>query len=240
MTSAPVLQLSAVSKRYGTLTAVSAADLAVAAGEIVGIRGASGSGKSTLLRLLAAIEPPSSGEVRLGGVPAWRRRYGSWRRQVPRPGFVTAVFQDPLTSLDAHWPLWRSITEPLMAGPRSGRPSRVARQARAAQALAGVGLDHLDLLGPPTELSVGQAQRVAILRAVIAAPAAVVADEPTSALDVTTAAGILALLRTVADAGTALVVVSHDQDMLAVLVDRVLPMTSGRLASHGDAGLALT
>ncbi|PZS40279.1 MAG: hypothetical protein DLM62_03690 [Pseudonocardiales bacterium] len=128
-------------------------------------------------------------------------------------------------------PLWRSITEPLMAGPRSGRPSRAARQARASEALARVGLAHLDAAGLPTELSVSQAQRVAILRAVLAAPTAVVADEPTSALDVTTAAGILALLRTVADAGTALVVVSHDQDMLAVLADRVVPMTSGRLAS---------
>jgi ABC-type glutathione transport system ATPase component len=227
-----VIAALGVTKRYAGTTAIAGADLEVGAGEIVGICGPSGSGKSTLLRMLAAIEAPTTGSVLLGGAPAWRSRARRRVRRPPRPGFVMPVFQDPVASLDPRWPVWRSVTEPLCArvGGRR-RPSRGERRAIAAGMLARVGLDHVSPEAHPAELSVGQCQRASILRAMAGEPAAIVADEPTSALDVTSAAGVLHLLRGLADEGTALVVVSHDEAMLAVLADRVLRMRDGRLGS---------
>lgn len=229
-----ILEARAASKHYAVdgleLSAVQATDLAVVAGEIAGICGPSGSGKSTLLRLLGALEIPSDGEILIGGEPAWVGRARRPRRRTPRPGYVMAVFQDPQSSLDPRWPLWRSITEPLTAATFRLRPSAAERRKIVARSLREVGLEQIDPCCTPNELSVGQCQRASLLRALVAQPAAVLADEPTSALDVTTAAGVLHLLRNIADRGTALVVVSHDEAMLAVLADRTLRMRDGRLA----------
>ncbi|WP_158581736.1 ATP-binding cassette domain-containing protein [Actinomadura spongiicola] len=222
----PVIEVVGVSRRYAATPALLETDLAVGPGEIVGISGPSGSGKSTLLRLLAAIEPPDTGEVLLGGAPAWIRRYGRRRRRPPRPGYVMPVFQNPFSSLDVRWPIWRSLTEPVAV---TRRVSRAERRTLAGERLEAVGLGGLPLDAMPSELSIGQCQRVAIARALAAAPAAVVADEPTSALDVTTVAGILPLFQRVAADGTALVLVSHDENMLRALCDRVHPMAAGRL-----------
>ena len=95
-----------------------------------------------------------------------------------------------------------------------------------------VGLEHLDERVLPAQLSGGQAQRVAIIRALVAQPALVIADEPTASLDVTTAAGVTRVLREAADTGIALVVVSHDQQRLAVLCDRVMRMDKGRVVAE--------
>lgn len=109
------------------------------------------------------------------------------------------------------------------------RMSSAERREVARQHLARVGLEHLDERSLPVQLSGGQAQRVAIVRAVAAEPALVVADEPTASLDVTTAAGVTRVLREAADLGIALVVVSHDQDRLAVMSDRLIRMEDGRV-----------
>ncbi|MFD7660054.1 ATP-binding cassette domain-containing protein, partial [Actinosynnema sp. NPDC059797] len=177
------------------------------------------------LRLLAAVERPDSGEVEFAGRPAWVKR----RRRVPRPGFVMPVFQHPRASLDPRWPIWRTVGEPM--------PREPDRRGRARDLLDRVGLPGIDLDARPTELSGGQCQRVAIARALAAEPAVVLADEPTSALDVTTAAGVLHLLRAVADGGTAIVLVSHDGAVLDVLADRVLRLVDRSLAVEPvDAG----
>jgi ABC-type glutathione transport system ATPase component len=202
--------------------AVCDVSVAVRPGEVLGITGSSGCGKSTTLRLLAGLEPPDRGVVRLGGQDIWRGvRRGP---RLPRPGYVMPVFQDPVASLDRRWPIWRSISEPLTVGQSL---STAERRRLARQHLERVGLGHLDERAIPAQLSGGQAQRVAIVRALVAQPALVVADEPTASLDVTTAAGVTRVLREAADLGIALVVVSHDQDRLAVLCDRVLRMERG-------------
>jgi peptide/nickel transport system ATP-binding protein len=141
------------------------------------------------------------------------------------------IFQDPLGSLDARWPIWRSVAEPLTAPHRDRRLSVAQRREIAREHLEAVGLDHVDLDARPRELSVGQCQRVAIARALAAEPRLIIADEPTSALDASVAAAILRLLATTADNGTAMVVVSHDRTLLDVLCDRVLEMREGVLAS---------
>jgi ABC-type dipeptide/oligopeptide/nickel transport system ATPase subunit len=233
---APVVELAGVGRTYrtaaGTVTPVEAASLTVAPGEVVGICGPSGTGKSTLLRLVAGLERPDAGEVRYGGAPAWPVRPW-WRRSPrrahwPRPGYVMPVFQDPFASLDPRWPIWRSITEPTTVG-RTRRPSPGERRREAAGWLAQVGLDGLDPETRPAELSGGQCQRVAVVRALAARPALLVADEPTARQDVVTAAALVDLLTEVAAGGTAVIVVSHDTARLATCCSRLLRLDGGRL-----------
>jgi peptide/nickel transport system ATP-binding protein len=215
------LEATALCKAYWqrgrSLLAVDRVSLRARCGEILGICGPSGSGKSTLLRLLAAIEPPTGGSIAFGGKP------------VPDAGYVMPIFQDPVGSLDARWPVWRSITEPLLARHRKDRPGRAARRGIARERLGTIGLAGIDPEARPAELSVGQCQRVAILRALLAEPAVLLADEPTSALDALHAGAIVRLLQTAAAAGTAIILVSHDQQLLQACCHRVLRMRKGEL-----------
>lgn len=238
MSAEPVLAAQGLTCCYNGRPVCERVDLEVEAGEIVGVCGTSGSGKTTLLRLLGGQERGDDGELDLGGVPILRagRRIGD----PPRAGYVMPVFQDPVGSLNLRWPVWRIITEPLMAAHRRPHPRRSERQDLAIEALARVGLGQVDPSARPTELSLGQCQRVSILRAVSAGPALILADEPTSALDVTAAAGVLSLLADLARSGTALVVVSHDEAVLDVLVHRTLRMDAARLVPHPRPGPSRT
>lgn len=212
----PLLSMKGVSVRYdkGRVTALAAADLKLGAGQIVGVRGPSGCGKSTLLRLAMGIETPSGGRL--------------WRADaLQSPGATLPVFQDPVGSLVPHWPVWRSIAEPLTAPGRQTQ-SRHHRRDRAEAALARVGLGDIDPEARPAELSLGQCQRVAVARATIAEPKLIVADEPTSALDSPSTWLVSKLLRDAADRGAALLVVSHDSTFLARLADNVVAMDAGR------------
>lgn len=213
----PILRLKKVTACYskGRVAALPPTDLSIAQGQIIGIQGPSGCGKSTLLRLVMGIEKPSSGKV--------------WRADaLQRPGAILPVFQDPVASLVPHWPVWRSIAEPLTA-PGQPRVSRLKRIGAVREALARVGLAEIDPKARPSELSVGQCQRVALARATICEPALIVADEPTSALDGPSTWLVSKLLRQAADAGTAVLVVSHDSLFLDRLADRVV-----RIGGRGD------
>jgi peptide/nickel transport system ATP-binding protein len=195
-------------------------DLTVRAGEVVGICGPSGHGKTTLLRALAGLHRPAAGTIRLGDVHVWEGR----RPRRPRPGYVMPIFQDVSASLDPRWPVWRSVAE---AG---------ATRADVERLFDSVGLGEFHLDVRPRQLSGGQRQRVAIARALAGHPALIVADEPTAALDPTVAAGVVRLLRQVADGGCAVVVASHDEARLRSYADRVL-----RVAELGirDGGTSL-
>lgn len=185
-------------------------------GQIVGIRGRSGCGKSTLLKLLAGFLKPTTGHIRWQGRP------------VPEPGCVAMVFQDAVGSLNPRWSIGKSIAEGLFRLPRDERHRRVAT------ALASVGLADVNPRLLPGQLSGGQCQRVAIARVHASPPALLLADEPTSALDASVGAGILRLLRDLANLPTAIVLVSHDRAVLSVLADRVLVMDNGRLQEIND------
>ena len=218
-----VVAADQVSRNYGGLTAVAGVTVSIPAGEILGISGPSGAGKSTLLRLLAGIERPDHGDVRFDGHPAWTPR--ARRAHYPRPGYVMPVFQDPTASLDPHWPIWRTLTEPLTA-PGRGRPSRAERRGIAEHWLGQARLGHLDPTARPGQLSGGQCQRIAILRALIAEPALIVADEPTARQDVITAAAMSELLTGASERGTAIVVVSHHTAWLDTLAHRTIRLTA--------------
>lgn len=228
-----VLEAKGLSRVYTTrsetVRAVGSADLSVMRGEIVGICGKSGCGKSTLLRLLATIELPTTGTVEFGGRLVTNGETNHLLDVRARSGYVMPIFQDPMSSLDRRWPIWRTVTEPLMAKHRATRPSGIERRKIARLRLKQVGLEEVNLEARPEELSIGQCQRVSIARALVAEPALIVADEPTSALDTLVAAKVLKLLTAASEQGVAIVIVSHDQMMLNALCHRVLSMRQGVL-----------
>ncbi|MEM9522965.1 MAG: ATP-binding cassette domain-containing protein [Pseudomonadota bacterium] len=212
----PLLRLDGVSVTHdrGRVRALDSADLGIGTGEIVGIQGPSGCGKSTLLRVAMGIERPTGGRL-------WRAA------TLDRPGAVLPVFQDPVGSLVPHWPIWRSVSEPLTA-PQLPRLSRAARRDAALSAMSRVGLGDIDPEARPSELSMGQCQRAALARATITGPVMIVADEPTSALDGASTWLVGKLLRDAAERGAAVLIVSHDNSFLKRMADRVTFMEAGR------------
>ena len=177
-------------------------DLDIASGDYVALMGPSGSGKSTLLNLIAGIDKPSSGEIRVSGIDIAQlsdAELAMWR--AANVGFIFQ-FYNLMPVLTA----FGNVELPLQLTSLS----RSERRERVATALELVGLaDRATHL--PNELSGGQQQRVAIARALITDPAIIVADEPTGDLDRTTAEEILALLeRLHAELGKTIIMVTHD------------------------------
>jgi predicted ABC-type transport system involved in lysophospholipase L1 biosynthesis ATPase subunit len=194
--------------------------LRVAGGEVVAVTGPSGSGKSTLLFLLAGLDRPDGGEVRVAGTD-WRTLDGPARARFRRRtcGFIAqgmALLPQATAAENVAVPLLLDGVAP------------EDRQPRVAWVLDAVGLaGESEKL--PDQLSGGQQQRVAIARALVARPAVVLADEPTANLDSATAQAVTRLLLSAArERGAAVVLVTHDLDV-ARHADRLVRLRSGRL-----------
>ena len=224
MTDAPLIRARGLGKRYGEQKPVEVLhdlDLDVAAGEAVVIVGQSGVGKSTLLHLLGALDTPSSGEVWFDGVSLGslgERELAAFRNR--EIGFIFQ-FHHLLPDFTA----LENTMMPCLIG---GLPWDEAT-SRARTVLEQVGLGHR-LEHKPGELSGGEQQRVAVARAIVLSPRAVLADEPTGNLDPSTADEIHQLLLALKrERGITLVIVTHNLE-LAALADRTLRLTRGRLA----------
>jgi putative ABC transport system ATP-binding protein len=197
--------------------------LDVAGGEAVAVMGPSGSGKSTLLFLLAGLDDPDEGAVRITGTD-WNalrgRRRAAFRRRAC--GFI-AQGSGLLPQATAA----ENVEVPLLLG--DDPPGEAERASRVLQALERVGLErHAAKL--PDQLSGGEQQRAAIARALVARPAVVLADEPTGSLDSVTAQDVAALLMTAArQDGAAVVLVTHDP-AVAAHADRVITLHSGHVS----------
>ena len=191
-------------------------DFSVAAGEFVAIMGASGSGKSTLLGLLAGLDNPTSGDVRLNGVAISYLAEDKLAQLRGRTiGFVFQSYQliPTLTALE-------NVLLPYELNDESG--DRKAGLVRARELLNSVGLaervDHY-----PVQLSGGEQQRVALARAFILRPPIVLADEPTGNLDTANGEHILQLLLSLnSKEGTTLVLVTHDPALAAHATRRIV------------------
>ena len=210
--------------------------LRVQAGRSFGIVGESGSGKSTLARCVMALEPPTSGTVRLQGVDLQSLSAADLR--LARRDFQM-VFQDPYGSLDPRQTIARIVAEPLAA--LAQPPGRSEQRERAAEALAAVGLRLADLHKYPHEFSGGQRQRVAIARALITRPRLIVADEPVSALDVSVQAQVLNLMMDLQDQfGVTYLLISHDLAVVQHLCDEVAVMQNGEIVETGTPDALFT
>jgi putative ABC transport system ATP-binding protein len=219
--SSALLTATGVTRTYRQgsqpVVAVRGVDLDLTTGEFVAIVGPSGSGKSTLLHILSGLDRPDAGAVRLDGrvistLP--ERELAVVRRR--RFGFVLQ-FYNLLPTLSA----LENVAFPLLLDS--------VRDAgdRARTYLDRVGLGHR-ATHRPDQLSGGEQQRVALARALVSRPGVVFADEPTGNLDTTTGREILGLLRETADAGQAILLVTHDPDV-AAYADRVVTMVDGQV-----------
>jgi peptide/nickel transport system ATP-binding protein len=202
----------------------------VATGQRFGVVGESGSGKSTLLRILAGLDQPTSGSVRVAGnevAGAKESELAELRRQ------LQIVFQDPMGSLNPRMKVQDIVAEPLLA---PGQKVDSARQRRlVAEMLGAVGLpaDAADRF--PHQFSGGQRQRISIARALICQPRVLVADEPVSALDVSVRAQVLNLLSDLVDEyQLTLVFVSHDLGVVRYICDNVVVMNRGQIVESGS------
>src|SRR5215213_3354775 len=220
--SDPIISVEHVHKSVtdstGTLDILRDIDFSLAPRETAAIVGASGSGKSTLLSIIAGLDTPSRGTVRLGGSDLFAMdedaRAALRARQV---GFVFQSFQllGNLTALE-------NVMLPLeLASRKDARPA-------ATEMLARVGLG--ERLGHyPKVLSGGEQQRVALARAFVVKPAVLLADEPTGSLDFATGEKVMNLMFDLnREAGTTLVLVTHDR-AIAARCDRQLRIEAGRV-----------
>ena len=220
-----LLTLHNVVKEYpGDVTALAGVSLAIHSGELVAIVGPSGSGKTTLLQIMGTLDRPSSGEVVIDGFAveaASDDQLSALRAR--RIGFVFQQFYllDGLTAVD-------NVAGGLLY---SGHPL-AERRRRAREALGRVGLGHR-LDHRPTQLSGGEKQRTAIARAVVGRPSFDCPDEPTGALDSRTGASIIELLSELNEAGTTIVVITHDNE-LAERFPRRVSMRDGAIVHDDD------
>ena len=223
MTDGPLIRARGLCKRYGGQPPVEVLrdlDLDVGAGEAVVIVGQSGVGKSTLLHLLGALDTPSAGDVAFAGVSLGS--LGEPELAAFRNREIGFIFQ--FHHLLPDFTALENTMMPCLIGGLSWDEAA----AKATTVLSQVGLAQR-LTHKPGELSGGEQQRVAVARAIVLSPRAVLADEPTGNLDPITADEIHQLLLALKrDRGITLVIVTHNLE-LAALADRTLRMTQGRL-----------
>ena len=224
--------LARVTKQFDSrgahLPVLQGIDLTIAAGEIVAVLGPSGCGKSTLLRLIAGLDQPSGGELRLGDKPVVRSD--------PR---CAVVFQEPRL-----FP-WKNVAANVAVGAR-----RAQNPSTPDEWLRLVGLDGF-AKSLPHQLSGGMAQRTALARALIGQPGVLLLDEPFAALDALTRLQMQDLLWNVCErTGSTVLLVTHDVDEALHLADRIvilgnrpasivatIPVTAPRPRARGDAYL---
>jgi len=215
----PDLILEGLHKRFGNVAAVQAVDLTIPEGELVCFLGPSGCGKTTLLRLIAGLETPSAGQIRLGGqdltaVPTHRRGFGM-------------VFQS--LALFQHLSVGENIAYSLRirGADRAAQRARVAELLELVQ-LPGIAGRHV------SQLSGGQRQRVAIARALATHPAVFLLDEPLSALDAKLREAMQIELRLLQRRlGVTTILVTHDQREAMTMADRIVVMGEGRIRQVG-------
>ena len=224
-TNGTVVSAVDVTRRYGegeaAVDALQGVSLDVKTGELVAVMGSSGSGKSTLMHLLAALDKPTSGSIKIAGEDVGSlsdREVTMLRRR--HIGFVFQFF-NLLPMLSAE----ENVLLPLSIAGEKPEP------AFFEDLLERVGLTNRRS-HRPSELSGGQQQRVAIARALVSKPTVVFADEPTGNLDSKTGAGILELLRSSAEElGQTMVMVTHDAQA-AEIADRVLFLADGQIVEE--------
>ncbi|GAA3378230.1 amino acid ABC transporter ATP-binding protein [Streptomyces sannanensis] len=222
MTTAAI-EIQGLRKSFGDREVLRGIDFTVDPGEVVCVIGPSGSGKSTLLRCVNLLEEPTSGKVTVAGtdltdpdvdIDRVRRRIGM-------------VFQQ--FNLFPHLNVLENLTiaQRRVLGRSKEEAGRIARENLAKVGLADRGSSY------PAQLSGGQQQRVAIARALSMGPSLMLFDEPTSALDPELVGEVLGVMRTLADEGMTMMVVTHEMGFARDVADRVVFMDDGSVVEEG-------
>ncbi|MEM7270593.1 MAG: dipeptide/oligopeptide/nickel ABC transporter ATP-binding protein [Pseudomonadota bacterium] len=212
-----MLNLRGVSVMRGEAFALEDISLSLGAGETLAIIGESGAGKSTLIAAILDLLRPASGEITWNGGPV----------AAARPALV---MQEPRSAFNPVLPLRRSVMEPIVAQKAAVPTERLKRLCD------GLELPQSLLDRRPGEVSIGQAQRVGILRALISAPSLVLFDEPLSALDAVTQKQTAALIADLQrEEGFAALIVSHDLGFAIAHADEIAVLKAGRIVEIADS-----
>lgn len=225
MPDAPLIEARGIVRHFGHVQALRGADFAVGRGEIVGLIGDNGAGKSTLIRILSGTDRPNEGEIRVNGEVV----HFSGPQDARAAGIET-VYQDLALAPDldaaANIFLGRELFRPGLLGElgvlNEPRMDRLTSEAMARFSVK---------IRPSTEvftLSGGQQQSTAVARAAMWATSAIFMDEPTANLGIRQTEGVLDLIRRVRDAGTAVVVISHNLPQVLEITDRIFILRLGR------------
>lgn len=217
--SRPLVEMDGVTKRFGEFVAVEAMDLDIGEGEFLAIMGSSGCGKTTILRMLAGLDQPTVGEIRLSGERINDMR--TWDRDTPMVWQNLALFP------------FLNVTENVEFGLRMRGVTKVERRRRAQEWLDRLGIKEFASrdIG---QLSGGQRQRVALARSLVMEPPILLLDEPLSALDANLKVrmqGVLAELQK--EIGITFVYVTHSHSEAFAMADRVVIMSQGRVEQVG-------
>ncbi len=232
----PVLEVRNLKRDYVTsqgllrpakvLHAVKGVNFTLEKGRTLAVVGESGCGKSTLARMITLIDPPTSGEILIDGIPASADHVTKELRQK-----VQIVFQNPYGSLNPRQKIGDVLAEPLLLNTDM---SAAERREKSMAMLIKVGLQPEHYNRYPHMFSGGQRQRIAIARALMLNPSFLVLDEPVSALDLSVQAQILNLLKDLQDEfGLTYVFISHDLSVVRYIADEVMVMYFGDVVEHG-------
>jgi polar amino acid transport system ATP-binding protein len=238
--SVPMVEARGVRKSYGRLEVLKGIDMTVHRGQVLCLIGPSGSGKSTFLRCITHLEKIDGGELAVDGELVGYRQSGNRLHELRdkevcgKRAEIGMVFQR--FNLFPHLRVLDNVT----AGPIwVRRASAAASRDRAHQLLGRVGLaDKVDAY--PNQLSGGQQQRVAIARALAMDPKLMLFDEPTSALDPELVGDVLDVMRSLADDGMTMIVVTHEIGFAREVGDAVIFMDSGVVVEQGEPEAVLT
>jgi simple sugar transport system ATP-binding protein len=221
-----LLEAHGVQKRYGHVEALSGADFAAEAGEVVALIGDNGAGKSTLVKVLSGVVEPDGGEIRLEG-EAVRLTSPQYARGLG----IETVFQDLALAPDLgpaeNTFIGRERLKPGWRG-RLGILDKATMRKEALEAFMSMGTDVKDVYAPVAALSGGQRQSVAICRSIMWASRVLFLDEPTAALGVRQTRNVLDLIRRVADRGVAVVLITHNMPEVLEVSDRIEVLRLGR------------
>ncbi|ALS24977.1 ABC transporter ATP-binding protein [Paenibacillus naphthalenovorans] len=211
---------------------VKGVSFSIAEGETVGLVGASGAGKSTIGRMIAGLEQPDSGTIKVMGQDILALK-GKARRQALRP--IQMIFQDPYESLSPRMTIEQLVCEPLVIQ-RLYSGDKRARRELVREALAEVSLSpdrYMDRY--PHELSGGERQRVGLARAFIVRPRLIVADEPTSMLDPSLRLDLLDVMKRLRQRhGLSYLFITHDIALTRHFCDRMLVLEQGVIVESGS------
>ncbi len=232
----PLLSLEGVSKRFGSLPVLSDVSLALGPGRITALIGPNGAGKTTLLNIISGYLAADGGTIRLRGArvdrwPASRRVAAGMARTFQLVQLFTHMTVLDNVLCGFHRETRQSLLS-VVVGTRGVASEERALAGRARRILAQVGLDGYDAM-PAGLLSFGLQRRLEVARALATRPALLLLDEPCAGLSAAEAAELAALLRTLADGGTGVLVVEHNMPFVLGLAERVVVIDAGQVIAEG-------
>jgi ABC-type histidine transport system ATPase subunit len=231
-----MLTATNIRKSFGAVEVLKGITLTAHKGDVISMIGSSGSGKSTFLRCLNFLERPTSGTIAMAGVPLDCRKDRAGDLIVADEATLRH-YRARVTMVFQQFNLWSHMTaqENVMLGPiRVKGLSRAEASERAQAYLARVGLSHRKDAYPGF-LSGGEQQRVAIARALAMEPELMLFDEPTSALDPELVGEVLRVMRSLAEEGRTMIVVTHEMNFARDVANKVVFLNEGVIAEEGDS-----